>query len=230
VAKSGLVNVDDHMSFLLADLKKYINNGILKSYYISIFIYLHCLGHTIFDSNTNSMIQMNVAITGVLGDLPGRSLLFGLCTSFGNTHRPCHVCKASREELPAKNCHLRDTKSVKETGKDMKKMLDNGKENSKDYANKHYVSLDKTLLTFEKDTGVVTSSVLFDYGVPIEACVDDIMHTKLAGTLGREWKQFMEEIVSPNGKAHLVNKRAQVYPYTKLQENVDKIATELPGI
>jgi hypothetical protein len=59
---------------------------------------------------------MDVTIVGVLGDLPGRALLFKMITSFAKSYRPCHVCTTNRKNLRGKNSILRDTESTKESG------------------------------------------------------------------------------------------------------------------
>jgi hypothetical protein len=70
---------------------------------------------------------------------------------------------------------------------------------------------------------------LFDLGVPIEACLDDVMHTKMLGTLEREYEQFINEICRPRQMVPTINQRCDVFPFTSQQENISRIGTKLSG-
>lgn len=79
-----------------------------------------------------------------------------------------------------------------------------------------------------KEWGILGHSVLFDYGVPLEASLDDVMHTVLMGSLVRQWTIAFTAFYFTDDMRTKANERCDVYPFTKRQETLSGLATKLP--
>jgi hypothetical protein len=94
--------LDYYLKILFDDLMTHVAKGKLS-----------CIdslsGDTIWDAFTKAYFQLDVAICGVLGDLPGRSVLFHLAKSYSRLYRWCHICTGTRENPRARNSLLRTT-------------------------------------------------------------------------------------------------------------------------
>ncbi len=83
---------------------------------------------------------MDFSVIGVLGDLPARTLLFQMVTSFSKVYWPHHVCTSNWSILKWKNSVLRVTNDNIQFGKQLQHLSDQGLEDSNEYKQLQYVS------------------------------------------------------------------------------------------
>jgi hypothetical protein len=188
------------------------------------------------DAFQNDFFTPTIQVIGTLGDLPARngmfcfvqgihSLLLHLTSKgFATAEKWCNICHGTRAQKHMHDHVLRQTDQTI-TECTLLERLPLGSAARLDKQQVfclHNMSFHFVL----KELGMTGLSVLFKYGVQVEGCFDEFMHTCLLGVLMRVTDWTLNSCaVSLNSKG-IANALSDLYPFTRKQGNLRNLGTD----